>query len=182
MSCANSLELYELRHFKKNSKHNKNQKKCMRIFYKNNPIQKIKMYTREFLIDVLNNNIENARENEYCNMKLLDHYNERLYESLIKEDDKDINKDVVIPILLMEEIKTDGGPRWIKGCLYDTDKNVFYLRSASNNKHIEDYKTLSNSLIRDWYVDDATMSTDYSFWNSLKEQIEKNPHNQNNKQ
>lgn len=167
--CGDLSSKYELRNFRSNTKDNKHRTKAMRIFHKKSAKTAVRTYTYDMLCDAMRGNKElGEKATDYCLMKSRKRSTKWKNRSLYKTEEDEKTK----VLLVMEELCIhDGGKRWVKVCLYDREKDVYYLRSLSNIKSHKGYKSLKDSKDSEWFIDNATMCADASFWMVLSTMI-----------
>jgi len=155
---------YELRHFRTGKL-----KTMMRFFHTTSPRTRIVKYPSEMFLSTLRANFTGT-EQEYCVMG--DVLNQNVAMNGLLYEDEDETQ--FTPILIMIELKEK--TPWIKGCLYNPSEDTYYLRSASTEENVGDYRTANGSKRKQlersktdrWFIDGSTLSADYSFWKSLK--------------
>ena len=161
---ATTQTKYELRHFRTGKL-----KTMMRFFHSTSPRTRIVKYPSEMFLSTLRTNFT-GKTHEYCEMWDIT-YNDYAKNALIYEDE---DPEQFSTVLIMIEMKLPS--HWIKGCLYNPSEDTYYLRSAYIKKHVKKYitsnetkrKQLHKSIDGKWFIDDSTLSTDFAFWNSLK--------------
>lgn len=155
---------YELRHFRSGKL-----KTMMRFFHSTSPRTRIVKYPSEMFLSTLRTDFT-GKNHEYCVMSEVT--NKDLVMNGLLYEDEDVTQ--FTPVLIMMELKEK--TPWIKGCLYNQSEDTYYLRSASTEENVGDYRTssetkqkqLERSKSEDWFIDGSTLSADYSFWKSLK--------------
>lgn len=164
MTATHTNTNYELRHFRSGKLN-----KMMRFFHTTSPRTRIVKYPSEMFLSTLRADFT-GKTHEYCVMA--DVINQDYAMNGLLYEDEDITQ--FTPILIMIELKEE--TPWIKGCLYNHSEDTYYLRSIHQEQHVGDYRTaigtkrkqLKKSKIDGWFIDDSTLSADYSFWKSLK--------------
>jgi hypothetical protein len=154
---------YELRHFRSNTDENPNRTKTVRVFHKKAPIKCIRSYPRSMLKDVIKHGIPGTPF-EYCQTTV--HLPSQDWKRRVLYPDE-IDSQFEIGLVVEELGIHSEGLRWVKICLYHPETDTFYLRSISNQRDHKDYKILDLSKDDEWFIDNATLSADHSFWRLL---------------
>lgn len=154
-----------LRHFKTNTTEAPNRTKSLRMFYDDAPRTAIHAYPEEMLKFVMRNGVP-GMPFEYCKTTI--HTPTSTWKTRALYPEEEHNPEDLSLILVSEELEIHTNKiRWVKIVLYNHKTKTYYLRSISNTREHPGYKTLLPSQDTTWFIDDATLSADHSFWRLL---------------
>ena len=143
-------------------------KGCLRVFHKNSHNAPIKKYSLELLKYLLVDNNINGIDNKYSEMIKYNINRNWLLACLNEDEDEN---DFELKLIMEEKKYLENGEtpdRWLKCCLLNNKTGLYHLRSISNDNKSEYGKRLKKSKNLNWFIDEATLLADRSFWQELK--------------
>jgi len=154
-----------LRHFKINTTQAPNRIKSLRMFYDDAPRTAVHAYPEEMLKSVMRKGIP-GMPFEYCKTTI--HNTTTIWKTRALYPESDPVPEDLSLLLVSEELEIHtNNIRWVKIALFNNKTKTYYLRSISNTQEHPGYKTLAPSQDPEWFIDDATLSADHSFWRLL---------------